>query len=57
MLDAIRAVVGERGLLTDPADTAACTEDWCRLYRDRSALAKPSAIWEMSGKSAENGRS
>ena len=35
MLDDIRAVVGERGLLTDPADTAAYTEDWRRLYRGR----------------------
>jgi FAD/FMN-containing dehydrogenase len=33
LLDAIRDVVGERGLLTGAADTAAYTEDWRRLYR------------------------
>ena len=33
LLDAIRAVVGERGLVTGVADTAAYVEDWRRLYR------------------------
>ena len=33
LLDAIVAVVGERGLLTDAADTAAYAVDWRRLYR------------------------
>jgi FAD/FMN-containing dehydrogenase len=35
LLDAIRSVVGERGLLTG-SDTAAYVEDWRRLYRGRT---------------------
>ena len=37
LLDRIRAAVGDNGLLTDPADTAAYSEDWRRLYRGRTA--------------------
>ena len=37
LLDRIRAAVGDSGLLTDPADTAAYSEDWRRLYRGRTA--------------------
>jgi len=49
MLDAIRAVVGERGLLTDPADTAAYTEDWRRLYRGRTpAVIRPAGTDELA---------
>jgi FAD/FMN-containing dehydrogenase len=33
LIEAIRAVVGERGLLTDPSDTDSACEDWRRLYR------------------------
>ena len=42
LIDAIRGVVGERGLLTDPADTAPYCEDWRRLYRGRTpAVVRP----------------
>jgi len=42
LLDAIRGVVGERGLLVGEADTAAYTEDWRRLYRGRTpAVIRP----------------
>ena len=42
LLSAIRAVVGDRGLLTDPADTAAYSEDWRRLYQGRTpAVVRP----------------
>ena len=37
LLDRIRAAVGDSGLLTDTADTAAYSEDWRRLYRGRTA--------------------
>ncbi|HTI81891.1 MAG TPA: FAD-binding oxidoreductase [Acetobacteraceae bacterium] len=49
LLDAIRAVVGDRGLLTDPADTAAYTEDWRRLYRGRTpAVIRPASTGELA---------
>jgi FAD/FMN-containing dehydrogenase len=49
LLDAIRAVVGERGLLTDPADTAAYVEDWRRLYRGRTpAVIRPANTRELA---------
>ena len=49
LLDAIRAVVGERGLLTDAADTAAYTEDWRRLYRGRTpAVIRPASTEELA---------
>ena len=49
LLDAIRAVVGERGLLTDAADTAAYTEDWRRLYRGRTpAVIRPASTDELA---------
>ena len=49
LLDVIRGVVGERGLLTDPADTAAYTEDWRRLYRGRTpAVIRPANTDELS---------
>jgi FAD/FMN-containing dehydrogenase len=42
LLDAIRAVVGAAGLLTDAADTAPYAEDWRRLYRGRTqAVVRP----------------
>jgi FAD/FMN-containing dehydrogenase len=42
LLDAIRAVVGDRGLLTDRSDTEAASEDWRRLYKGRtSAVIRP----------------
>ena len=49
LLDAIRGVVGERGLLTDAADTAAYTEDWRRLYRGRTpAVIRPASTGELA---------
>ena len=49
LLDAIRAVVGERGLLTDAADTAAYIEDWRRLYRGRTpAVIRPASTDELA---------
>ena len=49
LLDAIRAVVGERGLLTDPADTAAYGEDWRRLYQGRTpAVMRPANTEELA---------
>ena len=49
LLDAIRAVVGERGLLTDPADTAAYVEDWRRLYHGRTpAVIRPANTGELA---------
>ena len=49
LLNAIRAVVGDRGLLTDSADTAAYTEDWRHLYQGRtSAVIRPGTTQELS---------
>ena len=49
LLDAIRDVVGERGLLTGAADTAAYTEDWRRLYRGRTpAVIRPADTDELA---------
>ncbi len=49
LLDQIRAVVGERGLLTGAADTAAYTEDWRRLYRGRTpAVIRPATTDELA---------
>jgi FAD/FMN-containing dehydrogenase len=48
VLDAIRAVVGERGLLTG-ADTAAYVEDWRRLYCGRTpAVVRPASTDELA---------
>ena len=49
LLEAIRAVVGPRGLLTDPADTASYTEDWRRLYQGRTpAVVRPADTVELA---------
>ena len=49
LLSAIRAVVGDRGLLTDPADTAAYSEDWRRLYQGRTrAVVRPATTQETA---------
>jgi hypothetical protein len=42
LLDAIRGVVGERGLLANPSDNAAYVKDWRRLFRGSNAAAKRS---------------
>ena len=42
LLDRIRAIVGDRGLLTDPSDTAAYAQDWRKLYTGRTkAVIRP----------------
>jgi len=49
LLGAIRGVVGTRGLLTDPADTAAYCEDWRRLYRGHTpAVVRPADTAELA---------
>ena len=49
LLDAIRAVVGDRGLLTDRSDTAPYSEDWRRLYQGRTAaVVRPSTTEELA---------
>jgi FAD/FMN-containing dehydrogenase len=49
LLEAIRAVVGPRGLLTEPADTAPYSEDWRRLYQGRTpAVVRPADTAELA---------
>lgn len=49
LLDAIRAVVGDRGILTEPADTASYSEDWRRLYKGRTqAVIRPADTRELA---------
>ena len=49
LIDSLRAVVGDRGLLTDPSDIAAYTEDWRRLYQGRTpAVVRPATTEEMA---------
>jgi len=49
LLPAIRAIVGDRGLLTDPADTAAYTQDWRKLYTGRTpAVIRPATTAEIA---------
>ena len=49
LLDAIRAVVGDRGILTESTDTAAYAEDWRRLYQGRtSAVIRPGTTGELA---------
>jgi FAD/FMN-containing dehydrogenase len=49
LLSAIRAVVGDRGLLTDPTDTAAYSEDWRRLYQGHTpAVVRPATTQEIA---------
>jgi FAD/FMN-containing dehydrogenase len=49
LLEAMRAVVGERGLLTGDAYTAAYVEDWRRLYRGRTpAVIRPASTDELA---------
>ena len=44
LIERLNALLGPRGLLTDPADTAAYVEDWRRLYRGRTpAVARPAS--------------
>ena len=49
LLDAIRAVVGDRGILTDPVDTQAATEDWRHLYKGQTrAVMRPASTEEVA---------
>ena len=49
LLEALHTIVGARGLLTDPADTAAYTEDWRRLYQGRTpAVVRPANTVELA---------
>src|SRR4051794_17438466 len=49
LIDALRARLGERGVLTDPADTAPFCEDWRRLYRGRTpAVLRPATTQEVA---------
>ncbi|MDQ2803472.1 MAG: FAD-binding oxidoreductase, partial [Pseudomonadota bacterium] len=49
LLSAIRAAIGERGLLTGPADTAAYVEDWRRLYQGQTqAVVRPACTDEVA---------
>jgi FAD/FMN-containing dehydrogenase len=49
LLDAIRAIVGDRGLLTDSNDTAAYAADWRRLYQGRTnAVVRPGTTQELA---------
>ena len=49
LLDAVRAVVGDRGILTEATDTAPYAEDWRRLYQGRtSAVIRPGTTAELA---------
>ncbi len=49
LLPALHATVGDRGLLTDPADTAPYCEDWRRLYHGRTpAVVRPGSTEEVA---------
>jgi FAD/FMN-containing dehydrogenase len=50
LLDAIRTIVGDRGILTETADTAPYSEDWRRLYQGRTnAVIRPATTEELAG--------
>ena len=49
LIDRLRARLGERGVLTDPADTAPYCEDWRRLYKGRTpAVLRPATTREVA---------
>jgi FAD/FMN-containing dehydrogenase len=49
LAESLRAVVGERGLVTDPADLQPFTEDWRGLLKGRAALlVRPATTAELS---------
>jgi FAD/FMN-containing dehydrogenase len=49
LLNRLRAALGPRGILTDPADTAPYCEDWRRLYRGRTAaVLRPATTAEVA---------
>ena len=48
-LDSVRAIVGERGLLTDPSSVAPYLQDWRRLYTGSSpAVIRPANTAELA---------
>ena len=49
LIDSIRAIVGDRGLLTEASDTAAYAEDWRKLYQGRTrAVVRPGTTEELA---------
>jgi FAD/FMN-containing dehydrogenase len=49
LIERLRARLGERGVLTDPADTAPYCEDWRQLYRGRTpAVLRPATVEEVA---------
>jgi FAD/FMN-containing dehydrogenase len=49
LLDAIRTVVGDRGMLTESSDTAEYSKDWRRLYQGRTkAVIRPGTTEELA---------
>ncbi|MBV8096112.1 MAG: FAD-binding oxidoreductase [Acetobacteraceae bacterium] len=49
LISALRGIVGDRGLLTDPSDTAPYTADWRRLYQGRTeAVIRPASTAEVA---------
>ncbi len=49
LIDAIRGIVGDRGILTDTADTAPYAEDWRRLYQGHTrAVIRPGSTEELA---------
>jgi FAD/FMN-containing dehydrogenase len=49
LLTAIRAIVGDRGILTAQSDTAPYSEDWRRLYQGRTAaVIRPGTTEELA---------
>jgi FAD/FMN-containing dehydrogenase len=49
LLNAIRAIVNERGILTETSDTAPYSEDWRRLYQGRTgAVIRPGTTDELA---------
>jgi FAD/FMN-containing dehydrogenase len=49
LLDDLRAIAGERAVLTDPLDMAAYLEDWRRLYRGRAlAVLRPASTDDVA---------
>jgi FAD/FMN-containing dehydrogenase len=49
LIDSIRSVVGDRGLLTGAADTASYAEDWRKLYQGHTrAVVRPANTTEMA---------
>ncbi len=49
LIDRLRARLGERGVLTDPIETAPYCEDWRRLYHGRTpAVLRPATVAEVA---------